>query len=171
MELLLGSGNYPNKRLWFLDKPEWNAVYKIDIDPNCNPDLVWDLNNLPLPLEDEVFDEIHAYDVLEHLGQQGNWQGFFKEFTEYFRLLKDGGHMFILVPDATSIWAWGDPGHTRILTPETFGFLDQDIYNEVGESARTDYRFVWKGNFKIVHNQLQDHTRQIILKAVKNNAG
>jgi ubiquinone/menaquinone biosynthesis C-methylase UbiE len=170
MELILGSGNFPKKRLWFADNPTWSNPRTLDIDPNCKPDILWDLNQRPLPFEDNTFDEIHAYDVLEHLGKQGDWRQFFEEFSEYYRIIKDGGHMFILVPMSNSIWAWGDPGHTRVLTAETFGFLDQDIYQEVGSSPRTDYRFVWKGCFKIIHNQPTEHTLQIIMKAVKQDA-
>jgi DNA modification methylase len=170
MELLLGCGSFLKKRLWFKEKPFWNNVIRVDIDPNSSPDILYDLNQRPLPFQDDFFDEVHAYDVLEHLGKQGDWKTFFEEFTEYWRVLKNNGHMFILVPDAKSIWAWGDPGHTRILTGETFTFLDQDVYKEVGESARTDYRFVWPGNFKTVHLQENEGSLQVILKAIKEDA-
>ena len=168
MELLLGCGNYPHKRLWYTNNYYWDHLVRLDIDPNCRPDVLWDLNNRPLPFEDNTFDELHAYDVLEHLGRQGDWRGFFEEFTEYWRILKPNGLFFILVPKPTSVWAWADPGHTRVLSKETFSFLDQRIYGEVGQSARTDYRFVWKGSFEIVHAAEENEHLQIIMKAIKD---
>ena len=166
MELLLGCGNFRQKRLYFQDKPEWDHLVTLDIDPSCSPDVVWDLNQRPLPFESHTFDELHVYDVLEHLGTQGDWRGFFEEFTEYHRLLKPNGLMFIIVPHWSNVWAFADPGHTRVLPAEIFTFLDQDNYTDVGQSAKTDYRGIWKHSFKLIHcEQTTGHTN-IILKAI-----
>ena len=132
-------------------KEEWVDVVSLDIDRGCEPDVVWDLHHLPLPFEDEVFEEIHAYDVLEHVGQQGDFRTFFAQFDEFARILKPGGHLMITVPAWDSVWAWGDPGHSRVINEGTIHFLDKDNYDAVGTSTMTDYRHVYKSDFSIEH--------------------
>src|SRR5690606_26663551 len=111
-----------------------------------NPDIVWDLTVHPLPFNDEEFDEIHAYEVLEHLANQGDYEFFFKEFTEYWRILKPKGRFFASVP--VGVWTWGDPSHKRVIQPETLIFLDQDQYAQVGTTSMSDFRYLYKVSFK-----------------------
>ncbi len=120
----------------------------LDINPLCNPDIVHDLNILPYPFEDNKFDEIHAYEVLEHCGQQGDFKFFFEQFNEFYRILKSNGIIYGSVPKHDSIWTWSDPGHTRVLTKETFSFLSQDMYNDTS-GPTSDYRHWYNGNFII----------------------
>jgi SAM-dependent methyltransferase len=150
-ELLIGCGNNRKKQLAQKgDSNEWRDVVTLDIDPNCKPDVQWDLAHLPYPFEDETFTEIHAYEVLEHVGQQGDWKFFFKQFEEFHRILKPGGMIFATVPMWDTEWAWGDPGHTRVITPGTISFLSQSQYEQdVGKSTMTDYRHAYKGDFEI----------------------
>ena len=169
-ELVLGCGNYRKKRI-YLDDDEYINPTFVDIDRNTNPDILWDLNKLPLPFENDEFDEIHAYDVLEHLGTQGDINRFFYEFSEYYRILKNDGKFFISCPGYNTKWAWGDPGHTRIMTKETFTYLNQGLYNiQVGKTQMTDYRDKWKGNFQLVQALLADNdndSNSYILRCLK----
>lgn len=169
-ELVLGCGNYRKKRI-YLDDDEYINPTFVDIDRNTNPDILWDLNKLPLPFENDEFDEIHAYDVLEHLGTQGDINRFFYEFSEYYRILKNDGMFFISCPGYNTKWAWGDPGHTRIMTKETFTYLNQGLYNiQVGKTQMTDYRDKWKGNFQLVQALLADNdndSNSYILRCIK----
>ena len=91
MELLIGAGNNRDKKITFKDIPsEWSGeLVTLDIDPECNPDIIHDLNDLPMPFDDDMFDEIHAYEVLEHTGRQGDWLFFFNQFSEFWRILID----------------------------------------------------------------------------------
>jgi SAM-dependent methyltransferase len=66
-----------------------------------------------LPFDDNTFDEIHAYEVLEHIGKQGDWMRILREWSEWWRILKPGGHLYASSPLWSSEWAWGDPGHTQ----------------------------------------------------------
>lgn len=141
--------------------PYENAV-TLDIDGALEPDVVWDLNNTPMPFEDGEFDEIHAYEVLEHCGKQGDWEFFFEQFDEFHRILKKDGMIYITVPYWSGIWAWGDPGHTRVLNEGTFSFLERERYEETG--PRTDYRRWYKGDFKVVHAQNDGNTLFIALR-------
>src|SRR3546814_9594459 len=87
----------------------------MDHDPNCGADIVHDLDVMPWPVESDVFDEVHAYEVLEHLGSQGDFRSFFAHFGEIYRALKDGGILFATVPAWDSVWAWADPSHRRVI--------------------------------------------------------
>jgi SAM-dependent methyltransferase len=154
VELLIGCGNSREKRLDANRSNIWKNVYTLDIDPSCNPDVVWNLDDLPLPFEDETFEEIHAYEVLEHCGKQGDWRFFFAQFAEFWRILKPGGMFYATTPCWDAVWAWGDPGHTRVFTPGTLNFLSQDAYNrDVGKTMMTDYRGVWPHDFQIAGAQ------------------
>jgi SAM-dependent methyltransferase len=165
-ELVLGAGNLRRKVLFFSDKgKEYQNPVRVDIDPGCNPDITWDLNKLPYPFKDEEFDEIHAYEILEHLGTQGDWKFFFDQFAELHRVLKDKGHICISVPDGAGRLAWVDPGHTRAFPREIFMFLDQSYYEErVGKSAVADYRHYWKDNLKVIQMECKDNRIYVVLQ-------
>jgi SAM-dependent methyltransferase len=163
-ELLIGAGNSREKQLALPEFKEWKDLITLDIDHNCNPDVLWDMNHLPLPFEDETFEEIHAYEVLEHFGKQGDWKTFFAQFTEFHRILKPGGHFFATVPMWDSQWAWADPGHTRVIAPGSLTFLEQRNYENIGSTPMTDYRHCYKADFEIVHSQEVGERFAFVLK-------
>lgn len=164
-ELLLGCGNSREKRIKHNDvSKDWQNLTTLDIDPACKPDIVWDLNALPYPFEDAQFDEVHAYECLEHCGKQGDWRFFFAQFRELHRILKPGGLLCGTVPLWGSPWAWADPGHTRVLPKESFYLLHRPLYdNEVGKTSITDYRDVWPVSFDIVGFNEGEHQLGFVL--------
>ena len=100
-----------------------------------------DLNVLPYPWLTEQFDEIHAYEVLEHCGRQGDGDFFFGQFNEFWRMLKPGGYFMLSVP----MW---DPDHCRVMPAGLFGFLTEDYYENVGKKeGYGDYRSYLQGRY------------------------
>ncbi len=169
MELLVGCGSSRARKLQFGGKEDWTELVTMDMNPDHKPDLVWDLTKRPLPFAEGIFDEIHAYDVLEHLGQQGDYKTFFEEFSEWWRILKPGGILAGISPKWDGQWAWGDPGHTRVISEACFVYLQQPAYTEqVGKTAMTDYRFCYKADFSPIHyDYLDDVVFTYALAAVK----
>jgi hypothetical protein len=168
MELLLGAGCNRDKKLSANEVVGWNGLVTLDINPAHEPDVVWDLESAePLPFDTDSLDAIHAYDVLEHTGRQGDWRFFFRQWADFWRILKPAGIFFGISPSVKSPWAWGDPGHTRIISPECFTFLSQPNYAQVGQSPMTDYRFAFAGDFDTIWMKDDGVQFQFALQAVK----
>jgi SAM-dependent methyltransferase len=167
-ELLVGAGRNHTKRMW-LGSPEWTNLTTLDMNPDHKPHRVWDLNVRPLPFEADTFDEVHAYDVIEHLGRQGDYRSFFDEWSEWWRILKPGGLFMATTAHWSSKWCWMDPGHTRAYGPEVLTFLLQPSYtNQVGLTPMCDYRFCYRADFDLAHSEVDDGGAfRFVLKAVK----
>ena len=140
-ELLIGCGRSRDKRIFIPGQEKFKNLVTLDMTPEVNPDLVWNLEDLPLPFKDNSFDEIHAYEVLEHVGKQGDWKFFFKQFDDFARILKPNGILAATSPNYASPWVWGDPGHTRFMGQQVYTFLVREEYDkQQGKTAMTDYR-------------------------------
>jgi SAM-dependent methyltransferase len=83
----------------------WTNVDKF---PNCNPDMVVDLDVFPYPWPDNTFDYIYANHVFEHLT---DWWAAFKECA---RILKPEGYLEMRVPDESSSSAMTYRDHKHI---------------------------------------------------------
>lgn len=64
----------------------------VDWSPLNNPDVVQDLNAMPYAFENDSFDVIEAFHVLEHLDKP------FAVMSELHRILKPGGTLHVKVP-------------------------------------------------------------------------
>ena len=146
--LMLGAGMAKPVRRLRLEtsalenETEWETL---DVNSSGNPDYLFDLNNLEhegnyLPSYGAKFDEIHAYDILEHFGEQGDYKGFFLTFRSFHKALVPGGALVGTTPAHDSVWLWSDPGHRRVITGQTLAFLTKDHYKQLGRTRCTDYR-------------------------------
>lgn len=189
--LLLGCGNIHDKRVVFTPEKEFQDVlgtgspwdkfesyarlHLHDRDPaimaefNSNPH---DLNELPYPWDDESMDEIHAYEVLEHCGRQGDGDYFFAQFNEFWRILKPGGYFCLSVPMWDAEVAWGVPDHVRVLPPGIFGFLTKDYYDNVGKPGYGDYRHHLQGRYWIaVAKHETEEQLHVVLRKLARETG
>lgn len=163
MELLIGSGQRSEKLVYLPERRQWRECVTLDYNVDHRPDIVADFN-YPLPFKDETFEEIHAYEVLEHTGRQGDWKFFFNQFADIWRLLKPGGTFHATVPAWDSVWAWADPSHTRVVPLDSLVFLSQRQYREqVGRTPMSDFRFYWKRDFDILHTDTVKGTAMFVL--------
>lgn len=192
-ELLLGCGRSREKRLVPPGCPNtWQGLVTLDNNPDVKPDLVCDLDEDQLAwcvadywgkdvppyisahgciLAENSFDEIHAYEVLEHLGSQGNYRAFFHHFSEIWRLLKPNGYLCATVPSRYSGWLWGDISHKRAILPESLSFLDQSEYVRQCDSPRptsmSDFRSIYKADFRCIDKAESRESFMFILQCVK----
>src|ERR1700677_377234 len=193
-ELLLGCGYRWDKIAKAPGKlAEWDDLVTLDINPDCKPDLQCDLNDpywccRPLTsrgeravakyiddktcvnneLHENYFSEVHAYEVLEHLGQQGDITSFFHAFDNIYRILIPNGLLFATCPSIRSNWLWGDPGHRRVIQKESLIFLDQSQYTlQIGKTPMSDYRNTWKSDFQILSSTDDGQFHRFVLQAIK----
>ena len=89
-------------------------VVNLDAYDRCKPDVVWDLEHMPLPFEDNSFDLILANHILEHV--RGGWA----LFAECGRVLKPNGRMEIYVPGNGSDSIRGYRDHVAQISAEWF---------------------------------------------------
>ena len=168
MELLIGCGSRRDKIIDPSKRGDWEKLLTLDNVESHHPDIVWDLNDIPWPFNDGDFTEVHAYEVLEHLGDQGDYESFFRCFGEIYRVLEPDGLLCATCPAPGSPWVWGDPSHTRQIGPESLVFLSQAQYEkQVGVTPMSDFRHIWKGDFETVWTDIRDHTFGFVLRAVK----
>lgn len=101
-----------------------------------------DLWKFPLPWEDNSVEEIHCSHFLEHLPMREVGLGdlrnqdvtseflgkdfLFAFMDECFRILKPGGKMHVVVPNARCDRAFQDPTHRRFFVEYTFGYFLAD---------------------------------------------
>jgi SAM-dependent methyltransferase len=163
-QLLIGCGS---RRVNILGE-DWNDLTTLDINPDHRPDVVWDLTKLPLPFEGDSFDQIHATEVLEHTGQQGDYRFFFAQFSDFWRVLRPNGILCATTPALTSRWLWGDPSHTRAIAPESLVFLNQVEYvKQIGKTAMSDFRYIYRADFEIAHSSEVGESFVFVIRAVK----
>ena len=95
----------------------------LDIYNGEGVDVVHDLNNLPLPFENEKFDYVLSQDVLEHIN-------YIALINDIHRILKKGGILKIRVPHFTSKINFEDPTHKNQFSIRTFEyFIKGNIFN------------------------------------------
>jgi SAM-dependent methyltransferase len=171
MELLLGCGHSRQKRVWRNDEKDWEELVALDMTHDVQPDVVADIASNSLPFKDNSFDEIHAYEVLEHMGQQGDWKFFFAQFDEFARILKPSGCFYLTTPKMSSQWVWGDPGHTRFIGPQTLYFLDRDNYqkNMSNGTSMTDYRPYFNSDWITEFAGIEGESNVMMLRNRKGN--
>lgn len=164
----------PSPKEW----PEGTVLHTWDINLKCNPTLSVNLNTPWRSWNIDTggaarsifatYDEVHAYEVLEHLGTQGDAASFFNTFVGIWHLLKPGGILFATVPHYKSEWAWGDPSHRRVITPGSLVFLSKKEYAaQLGKTPMSDFReLLGDVNFDIVNVAQSEHTLYFALRAV-----
>ncbi|HEY0220758.1 MAG TPA: class I SAM-dependent methyltransferase [Candidatus Paceibacterota bacterium] len=110
--LNLGSGNDIREGWVNLDKFPLKGV-----------DIVHDLEKLPLPFQNEEFDEVLCQDILEHLD-------YIPLLKEIHRILKTGGKLTVRVPHFSSKNNFIDPTHRKMFSINTFSFFTMGHFSK-----------------------------------------
>ena len=97
-------------------KQGWiNADHKLAINKK---DVEVDLENLPLPFEDNTFDYIYSSHTLEHINRE-----IMGVFFELWRILKPNGILEIRVPHFSHTSALASPGHKKVFSIRSFFWI------------------------------------------------
>lgn len=93
------------------------GVIRLDISEEIKPDVVWDLDNFPYPFEDNKFDAVECFDVIEHLNNIP------KSLQEIHRILKNNGVLKITTPHYSCANSYIDPTHRYHLSYFSFDYF------------------------------------------------
>ena len=90
------------------------GAVNLDISPDVGADVVHDLNALPWPFEDGQFEQIYAFDVLEHVDDVP------RVLEEIHRVSQPGALLHVTVPHFSSANAFTDLTHRHYFSWRSF---------------------------------------------------
>jgi SAM-dependent methyltransferase len=99
------------------------GYFGIDCQELDGVDLVCNCNN-PIPLDDNIADEINASDFLEHIDNHKR----IHIMTEIWRILKPGGLFLSFTPSTDGRGAFQDPTHYSFWNENSFHYFACDIH-------------------------------------------
>lgn len=102
----------------------------------CKPDLQFDLEQSPWPIETNSVGWVIANHVLEHLGE--TTEKYFTVWKELYRVLKHGGIVSITVPHYLHKNFADDPTHVRRITPKSLILFDQEFNKKCAAEGFAD---------------------------------
>ena len=111
--LNFGSGLVGYKEGWI--NADWND--------DVVPDVVADLSGV-LPFASDTISRVFLNHVLEHFREP------MRVLEEIWRVCSDKAQVMIVSPHPQSKWAWGDPDHKSIISPQMMGFLRWPHYDD-----------------------------------------
>lgn len=120
-------------------EPGW---LNLDLNPAVHPDVVHDLESLPLPFLDASFDTVLGSHVFEHI------RNFVPLVEDIYRILAPGGYLIGITPYGSSDNAWDNPHHVRCFTETTWQYFDQELYK--GDHAGNGATEGYKGDLKLI---------------------
>ncbi len=115
----------------------------VDSIEAVKPDVLWNLNEFPYPFDDNTFEEVLAYSILEHLDDV------VKVMEELHRIMKPNAILDITVPYWDGFGFASDPTHKTMFTEHTFEFF----------TGKADYSFITTARFKITQMTLVYHPK------------
>jgi SAM-dependent methyltransferase len=89
----------------------------VDRVASVKPDVVHDLNQFPYPFPDGTFEEICAYDVVEHIDDIPAFM------AEVRRMARPGARIIITTPHFSCANSYIDPTHQRHLSLFSFDYF------------------------------------------------
>ena len=102
----------------------------VDRVAEVQPDVVHDLDLHPYPFAEASFDEVHAYDVIEHLA---DIVAFMREIS---RIARPGAKVIVTTPHFSCANAFTDPTHRHQLSYFSLDYFTRDhpwnFYGDTG---------------------------------------
>jgi SAM-dependent methyltransferase len=114
------------------------GAVNLDRTPASNPDVVHDLDVTPWPFADNRFDQVYAFDVIEHLADV------VAAMEELHRICRNGASIEISVPHFSSGNAFTDPTHRHFFSRFSFDYFDNSH----------EFAFYSDARFRVVRSSL-----------------
>ena len=122
--------------------------------PECNPDILMDMEETPWAFETDQFSFLLMKHSLEHVGAE---YGLFKKIIqEVYRVCQHEATVEILVPHYRHANYFSDPTHVRVITEATFHLLSKKKNDEWIE-RKANYSMLaydMKVNFEVIQVEL-----------------
>jgi ubiquinone/menaquinone biosynthesis C-methylase UbiE len=115
-------------------------------------DVIHDMNVLPLPFGDKIFDEVYGIDILEHILH------IVPLMDELHRITKEEGLLFIRSTLCDHVNAFTDPTHYHYFTPYSFDYFDPQT--KLGEK----YGYYSEKKWSIEEKDVDGSVMTIVLK-------
>lgn len=93
------------------------GAFGIDMIPGSQADLIHNLDTFPYPLDDDAWDRIICFDVLEHV------EDFVRTMEEIWRVARAGAVLEVRAPFMSSVNYFSDPTHRRAFTSRSFDYF------------------------------------------------
>jgi hypothetical protein len=113
-----------------------NGYVNVDKYDAVSPDVVYDLEILPWPWENNSVREIVLNHVLEHLGQTTDQ--FLGIIKEIYRICRDGAVIKITVPHPRHRTFLSDPTHVRPILLESLRLFSKEYCRYVDDRNHSD---------------------------------
>lgn len=116
----------------------------------CTPDLLFNIEQCPWPIQDDEYGHILMKHVLEHVG--ASFETFAKIMRELYRVTAPGGTIEIHIPHYRHETWWSDPTHVRAFTPLTFLMMSK-AQNDQWIRQKANYTmlaYLMKVDFELV---------------------
>ena len=110
----------------------------VDVSDNVKKDVKHDLNEYPMPFDDNEFDVVYCIDVLEHLEKPA------KAMEELHRICKNRAEVIIRAPHFSAQVAYSDLQHVNCFSVQVF----------MDYTGKSDYNFQTNVVFNIVVNKI-----------------
>jgi SAM-dependent methyltransferase len=157
MTLGLDIGCGENKHTEIADK-----VLGLDIRGIDGVDIIWDINQLPLWLNPDMFDAVIMDNILEHV----NPDSFVDLMSEIWRIMKTGATFTIIVPHHTNPTSL-EPEHRLRFSMDSLSCIDDQYKNTqtmvkrkfrlISRSVRLIAPFGWLSRFFSDHKDLYEY--------------
>jgi len=132
--------------------PASDGWLNYDVSP-CSPEVIqweagqpfWVGDGSSEVLRSDSVQCILASHFIEHIPHSLCEHTWFSFWEECWRVLVPEGQVMVRCPRWDSPWAWGDPGHCRIIHPYIFSFTDAHMYLR-GDAMRSAEKPMFPAN-------------------------
>jgi len=105
----------------------------IDKCPDADCDIVRDFAKRGIPFSDDLFDDVLAYDVLEHIE---SYDDLIFLVNEVWRVLRSGGIFHVTVPNY--LCGFDHPTHHRVFSSGAFYYFQNNDNPEMQYMRKSD---------------------------------